>query len=353
MVGSIWSGAAVMAIRQRAFAGALAIATLLAPDMAGAAFASELNVYSYRQEFLTKPFIERFERDTGAKVNTVFITRGLLERLKAEGANSPADIVLTADVARLHELAERHLLRAITSPVLDRNIPRQYHGAGGLWYGLTTRARVIYFAKGRVAPEQLSTYEDLAHPKWKGRICTRSGYHIYQLSLLASLIAHNGEEAAETWLRGVKANLARRPQGNDRAQVRAIKEGVCDIALGNTYYMGLMKADPKQRVWADAVTIFFPNQGDRGTHVNISGVAVTRSAKNLTSAVKFVEFLSSEDAQRLYAEQNFEYPVKPGVPRHGEVASWGRFKADDMNLGEVARFQASAVKIVDRVGYDD
>ena len=344
-----------MRVRIRYIVTVLFVAAVFLAGLAGFAEvrADELNIYSYRQEFLTKPFIERFERETGVTVNTVFIKKGLLERLKAEGRNSPADIVMTADIARLHALAEAGLLQPIRSSVIDRNIPPRYHGPDGLWYGLTTRARVIYYAKDKVDPAELSTYEDLTHAKWRGRLCTRSGYHIYQLSLLASMVAHHGAAGAEEWLEGLKRNLARKPQGNDRAQVKAIKEGVCDVALGNTYYMGKMKADPEQKPWADAVSIYFPNQAERGAHVNISGIAVAKSGKNLANATRFVEFLSSDAAQEIYARQNFEYPIKDGVAWHPEVESWGRFKADDLNLGEIARHQATAIRIVDRVAYDE
>jgi iron(III) transport system substrate-binding protein len=338
----------------RLFVTVLFVSAVFVVGLAGfsPARANELNIYSYRQEFLTKPFIERFEQETGVTVNTVFIKKGMLERLKAEGMSSPADLVMTADIARLQALADAGLLQPVRSADLDRNIPTQYHGPDGLWYGLTTRARVFYYAKERVDPAELSTYENLTYPKWRGRLCTRSGYHIYQLSLLASMIVHHGATVAEEWLEGVKRNLARKPQGNDRAQVKAIKEGVCDLALGNTYYMGQMKANPEQRPWADAVSIFFPNQESRGTHVNISGIAVAKSAKNLSNATRFVEFLSSDAAQEMYARQSFEYPVKEGVAWHPEVESWGRFKADDMNLVEIAYHLTTAVKIVDRVAYD-
>ncbi len=320
---------------------------------ASSALAAELNIYSYRQAFLTEPFIAKFEDETGTDIRIVYISKGILERLKAEGDNSPADLVMTVDIARLSALAEAGLLRPVTSGALSANIPPQYRGPDGLWYGLTTRARVIYYAKDRVAPGEISSYEDLALPQWKGRVCTRSGYHDYQLGLLASIIAHEGEESAAAWLAGVKANLARKPQGNDRAQVKAIKEGVCDVALGNTYYMGQMRRDPKQKAWAEAVAILFPNQNDRGTHVNISGVGMTKSAKSPEIALRFMEFLSSEAAQRLYARQNLEYPVKPGVAWDPEVESWGRFKADTVNLGSIADFRPAAVRIVDEVGYDN
>ncbi|MCZ6607753.1 MAG: extracellular solute-binding protein, partial [Alphaproteobacteria bacterium] len=251
------------------------------------------------------------------------------------------------------------------SAVLRANIPARYRHPDGLWFGLTTRARVIYADKTRVKPGEVSTYEDLADPRFKGRVCTRSGKHAYNISLLASFIAAKGEKAAEAWARALQSNLARRPQGNDRAQVRAIMEGECDVALGNSYYMGKMATNdkkPEQKAWAAAVTIIFPNQpragrpgGDalgRGTHVNLSGGAVTKSAKNRDNAIRLLEFLSGDFAQRIYAEQNFEYPVKSGVPLHPLVASWGTFKADTVHLTEVAKYRTAAAKIMDRVAFD-
>ena len=332
-------------------AAGLTLSFIVASPVAEAA--GELNIYSYRQSFLTKPFIENFEKETGTTVNIVFMKRGMLERLKAEGANSPADLVMIADIARLHALAEADLLQPVGSAVLDENIPAQYRAEDSIWFGLTTRARVIYASRDRVAPGEVRAYEDLADAKWHGRICTRSGYHTYQLGLLSSIVLHKGEAAAEQWLAGVKANLARKPQGNDRAQVKAIGEGVCDLALGNSYYYGKMITDPDQRAWADAVRIVFPNQNDRGTHVNISGAAVTKSSQNRDNAVRFLEYLSSEAAQRLYARQNFEYPVKKGVPWDPMVEAWGRFEPDVVSLYEVARLNAVAARIVDRVRYDE
>ena len=333
------------------------IATYLIALLAGlgpiANAADELNIYSYRQSFLTKPFIERFETETGSKINIVFMKKGMLERLKAEGANSPADLIMTVDIARLHALAEAGLLQPVKSSVLEANIPAPYRAEDGLWYGLTTRARVIYASKERVKPDEIRTYEDLADPKWRGRICTRSGYHYYQLGLLSSIARHKGEQAAEQWLRGVKSNLARKPQGNDRAQVKAIKEGVCDVSLGNSYYYGKMLKNPEQKVWADAVNIIFPNQGDRGTHVNISGAAVTKASRNRATALRFLEFLSADTAQQLYASQNFEYPVKEGVRWDPMVLSWGRFEPDTESLYEVAKLNRVAAMIVDRVRYDE
>ncbi len=329
------------------------ILTIASTVLGAPAAAQELNVYSSRQEFLSRPFIERFEKEAGVKVNIVFIQRGMLERLKAEGANSKADVVMTVDIAQLATIAEAGVLQPVNSTVVTANVPAQYRGPDDIWIGLTTRARIIYTAKDRVKPGEIVTYEDLVEPKWKGRICTRSGYHDYNVSLLASIAAHRGEAAAEQWLAGLKANLARKPQGGDRDQILAVAQGICDVALGNTYYYALMTKDEKTRALAEKVALVFPNQRDRGTHVNISGIAITKAAKHGATARKFVEYLSGDEAQALYAEQNNEYPVKPGIAVAGMVASWGTFKADAKNLGEIARHVGSAVKIVDRVRYDE
>ncbi len=312
--------------------------------------ATEVNLYSYRQEFLIKPMLDAFTRRTGVEVNVVYAKAGVLERLKAEGPNSPADAVLSVDIGRLHDLVEADLLQPVTSAVLERNIPAEFRHPQGLWYGLTLRARIIYYAKDNVRASDLSTYEELANPKWRSRICMRSSHHPYNVSLMASIIAAHGEAKALKWAGALRRNLARKPQGNDRAQVKAIKEGVCDIAIGNSYYMGKMLNNPKQRAWAEAVSIFFPNQGGRGTHVNLSGAGMTRSAKNRENAIRLIEFLSGDQAQALYASKNFEYPVREGVEWDPVVASWGRFHPDTVSLDKVARLRADAVKVFDRAG---
>lgn len=314
-----------------------------------------LNVYSYRQEFLVSPLIEAFERDTGINVKIVFAKKGLVQRLKAEGMNSPADVILTADINRMAEFQAEDLLQPVASAVLNANIPGQYRHPDGLWVGLTMRARAIYTSKTRVKPGEIETYEDLAKPHMKGRVCTRSGKHPYNISLLASVIAARGADEAQAWIQGVKDNLARRPQGNDRAQVKAIKQGECDVSLGNSYYFGKMLTNgkkPEEKAWAAAVNIIFPNQKDRGAHVNVSAAAVTKSAKHLQGAVKFLEFLSSDNAQSIFAAQNFEYPLKEGVTLDPMVASWGTFKADDRNLAEIVAQHTEAARMMDRVAFD-
>ena len=320
------------------------------------ASASEVNLYSSRQPFLIDPILKAFTEETGIKVNSVYLKKGMLERLKAEGLNSPADAILTTDIGNIHNHAMAGLLQPVRSSVLEANIPAQYRHPGGLWYGLTVRARVIFAHKDRVKPGEVKTYEDLADPKMKGRVCTRSGKHLYNVSLLASIIAAKGQEAATAWAKVLKANLARRPQGNDRAQVKAVFEGKCDVALGNTYYMGMMATNekqPEQQKWAAAVRIIFPNQDGRGAHVNISGAAVTKSAENKENALKLIEFLSGDFAQKMYADQNFEYPVKSGVALHPMVASWGKFKADKTFIAKLAEQRSLATRIMDVVAFND
>ena len=317
----------------------------------GGTAGAEVNIYSYRQPFLIKPIFEAFTKDTGIAVNVVFAKQGLVARLQAEGRNSPADLLFAVDVGRLNDAVNAGVLQPLRSAVLERNIPAPYRHAEGQWFGLTLRARIIYASKERVPRGSLSTYEQLADPIWRGRICTRSSSHPYNVALLASLIAHHGEEAAQKWAEAVAANLARKPQGNDRAQVRAISEGVCDVALGNSYYMGKMLEDATQSKWARAVYLHFPNQQGRGTHVNISGAGLTRSAKNRDDAVKLLEYLSGEQAQKLYAELNYEYPIKPGVPWSDRVASWGRFQADSLPLTRLAENRTLAIMVFDRAGF--
>lgn len=318
--------------------------------------AAEVNVYSERQPALINPVLHAFTKNTGIRVNMVYLSQGMLERVKAEGANTPADMILTADITSLINHAEEGLLQPFKSSVLAENIPAQFRHPDGLWYGLTSRARVVFAHKGRVKKDEVMTYEDLASPKMKGRVCTRSGKHPYNVTLLAWMIATRGEAAAEAWARGVRANLARKPQGNDRSQAKAIYQGECDVAIGNTYYMGKMmtnKKDPEEMKWADAVRIIFPDQNGGGTHVNTSGAGVIKSARNKAEAIKLVEFLSSESAQKIYAEVDFEYPVKPGVKLDPIVAGWGNFKADTTSLAKIVKYRAQATRLMDKVAFDN
>lgn len=332
-----------------------ALTALVAVGSAGVVSAAEVNIYSYRQPQLIKPLLEAFTEKTGIKTNVIFAKKGLIERMRAEGENSPADLLLTVDIGRLDGAKAKGITQPVTSEILSSNIPEKFRDVEGHWFGLTTRARVIYASKDRVSQEAI-TYEELADPKWKGRICTRSGQHVYTLGLAASIIAHSGEDAAKTWLDNLRKNLARKPTGNDRAQVQGVFSGECDIALGNTYYMGRMQTNekkPEQKEWAASVRLLFPNNDGRGTHVNLSGVVLAKHAPNKADAIKLMEFLSDSEAQKLYAEANFEYPVKPGVAVSERVASWGEFKADDISLNAVAAQREKASELVDIVGFDE
>jgi len=314
--------------------------------------AAEVNVYSYRQPFLMQPLFAVFERQTGIEVNVVFAKKGLVERLKREGRNSPADLIFTADIGNLSEVKQAGLTQSVTSDVLNAKIPAQYRDPEDQWFGLTTRARLIYASKDRVTPGEITSYEDLADPKWAGRICTRSGNNVYQIALLAAYIAHYGEADAEAWLQGVKNNLARKPQGNDRNQVKAISEGVCDLSLGNSYYYALMLEDEEQSAWANAANIVFPTLAGKGTHVNISGIAMAANAPNRDNAVQLMEFLAGDLAQQIYAEQNNEYPINVDVPWSGILKSLGTFEADDLPIATIADYRTAAARIVNKVGYD-
>ncbi|MCU7964418.1 Fe(3+) ABC transporter substrate-binding protein [Shewanella sp. SW32] len=311
----------------------------------------KLTVYSYRQAFLVEPILTRFTEETGIGVNLVFAKDGIAERLVREGRLSPADLVLTSDFSRLVELVDKDLTSPVKNPLLESNIPAQYRDPDGQWYALTMRVRNLYTAKDRLGQQQL-TYEELAEPKYKGKICTRSGKHPYNIALVASMIAHHGEAEAKTWLQGVKTNLARKPQGNDRGQIAAVKEGVCEIAIGNSYYYGNMLQDPEQKAIAEVVTLNFPNQADRGAHVNVSGMVLTRHAPNKANAIKLMEFLSADVAQKAYADVNMEYPVKADVAPSSLVASWGKFKSDQLPIFKLAEYHQAAVKLLDEVQFD-
>ena len=314
--------------------------------------AQEVNIYSHRQPELIQPLLDAFTAETGIAVNVAFVDKGMVERLVAEGDRSPADLVLTVDIARLMQVVESGVTQPVQSDVLEANIPAEFRDPDDQWFGLTTRARVVYASKERVAPGEVTTYEDLANPKWQGRICTRSGTHDYNVALLAAVIAHDGEEAARTWVEGVKSNLARKPEGGDRDQAKAIWAGECDIALANTYYMGQMLADPEQAEWANAVSVVFPTFLAGGTHVNVSGVAMTKAAPNKEQALALMEWLSSDAAQAIYAETNFEFPVKPGVARSALVESWGTFTPDTLPLADVAAQRPAALKLMEEINFD-
>jgi iron(III) transport system substrate-binding protein len=319
---------------------------------AAPALADEVNIYSHRQPELVQPLLDAFTRDTGITVNVAFVDKGMVERLVAEGSRSPADLVLTVDIARLAQVVDAGVTQAVTSDALTDAIPAEFRDPAGHWFGLTSRARVVYASRDRVADGEVTTYEDLADPKWKGRICTRPFTNDYNVALTAAYLAHHGEEETRAWLGAVKANLAKRPEGSDRAQVKSIWAQECDISLGNTYYMGQMLADPEQTAWANSVRIVFPVFEGAGTHMNVSGVAMTAAAPNRDAALKLMEFLASDAAQQIYAETNHEFPVKPGVERSELVASWGEFGPDALGLIDVAKLRPAALKLIQEVDFD-
>ena len=323
-------------------------------------FGAEVNILSERQEYLLRPFLNEFEEKTGIKANVVYLKKGSLERLKQQPGS--VDAVLTVDISNLTAMSDAGLFQRVNSGIVNSNVPANYRSKDDLWTALPARARVIYYSRDRVKLSELSDYEDLADSRFKGRICTRSGHHKYNLALFSSMIAKHGVIKAKKWLQGLKNNLARKPQGNDRGQVKAIFQGQCDISLGNTYYMGKMLANKDQRKWAASVGIFFPNQKNRGTHMNVSGGAITKAAKNKLEAVKLLEFLSGDMSQFMYANVNHEYPVKSGVQLSAIVSSFGAgqegvkkgiFKQDKRSLTEIGFYRVQVKKMVDEVNYDN
>ena len=330
-------------------AAALALGALALPAYA----AGEVNIYSYRQEVLIRPLLEEFTKTTGIKVNIVYVKDAGIERLKAEGKASPADIVLTVDVANLVQLDEAGLLQPVKSATAEQNIPAQYRDPSGKWFGLSVRARILVYNPAKVKAADLTTYEALADAKWEKRICVRSSGHTYNLALVSSLIAAEGAAKTQDWANGFVKSLARNPTGGDRDQIQAVAAGVCDIGIVNTYYLAGMLAstDEKELAAAKAVKPFFPNQANRGTHVNISGAAVTASAKNKDNAIKLIEFLSGDAAQKIYADKVLEYPVKAGIEPNEILLSFGSFKADALPLAKLGETRAEALKIVDRAGW--
>ena len=316
--------------------------------------APEVNLYSARNEALIKPLLDKFTEQTGITVNLVTgKADALLTRLKSEGRNTHADVFLTTDAGRLHRAEEAKLLQPIHSETLSAKVPASYRDPEGYWYGLSLRARPILYVKGKVDPESLSTYEALAGPEFKGKVCIRSSDNIYNQSLVASMIAEKGEAATEIWAKGLVANMARPPKGGDRDQIKAAAAGQCSIAIANTYYFGMMLADTdaSQKAAAEKLAIFWPNQKDRGAHVNISGAGVTTHAKHKANAIKLIEFLVSEEAQSWYATANYEYPVRTAVKPSVRLQQWGNFKADSLNLSRLGDLNSKAVMLMDRAGW--
>jgi iron(III) transport system substrate-binding protein len=333
-------------------AGLISIAAAVGAPAAMSA--EEINVYSARKEALIKPLLDQFSEETGIEVNLVTASGdALLTRLKSEGRNSPADLLITTDAGRLYRAQEAGVLQSIESPLLADAIPEYLRSSENYWYGLSVRARTIVYAKDRVKPEELSTYEALAEPQWKGRICIRSSGNIYNQSLVAGMLASQGTEATEQWLQSFVPNFARPPQGGDRDQVKAVAAGQCDVAVINSYYFGAMlkSSDEAERSTAEKAGIFWANQEDRGTHVNVSGAGVTAAAGNPDQAIKLIEFLAREESQQWYAETNNEFPARSGVKAGELLQSWGNFKADETDVAELGRLNAQAVMAMDRAGW--
>lgn len=330
---------------------------LLGALLSGAAFAGgEVNLYTTREPALIQPLIEAFSQANGGiKVNTVFVKDGLLERVKAEGARSPADVLMTVDIGNLVDLVDGGVTQPIRSAVLDEVLPANLRDPAGHWYALSMRDRVLYAEKD--LPISAFTYEELADPKWKGKVCIRSGQHPYNTALIAAKIANDGAAEAERWLRGVKANLARKATGGDRDVARDILGGICDIGIANSYYVGQMKnaaAGADNRKWGDGIKPIRPTFASTGgTHVNVSGAAVARHAPNKDNAIKLLEYLTSEPAQGVYARGNYEYPIRAGVQQDPVMARMGPLRIDSISVAEIAKFRKQASELVDRVGFDN
>ncbi len=320
---------------------------------AATASAQAVNLYTTREPGLIQPLMDAFTKSTGIKVNSIFIKDGLAERVAAEGTRSPADLLMTVDIGSLIDLVDKGLTQPVQSATVEKAIPANLRGAKGDWFALSLRARVVY-AAANLSTSSI-TYEQLADPKWKGKICTRAGQHPYNTALIAAYIAHHGEARTEAWLTGLKAGLARAATGGDRDGARDIMGGICDIAIANSYYVGLMRSGaggPDQQKWGAAIKVLLPTFAGGGTHVNVSGAAVAKHSPNRAAAIRFLEYLVSDEAQKIYAEANYEYPVKPGVAVHPIIAALGPLKVDGLQLAEIARHRATASKLVDKVGFD-
>ncbi|MCB4768493.1 extracellular solute-binding protein [Ancylobacter sp. Lp-2] len=336
------------------FKGMLLGSALVALGVSQGAVAAELNLYTTREPGLIQPLLDSFTTSTGVKVNTIFLKDGLAERVASEGDRSPADVLMTVDAGNLVDLVDQGLTQGVQSEVLTGVIPATLRDPNGNWFALSMRARSVYAAKDLALGA--ITYEQLADPAWKGKICIRAGQHPYNVALIGSYIAHHGEEAAEKWLTGLKANLARKAGGGDRDVARDIKGGLCEIGVANSYYIGLMrsgKGGPEQQEWAKAVKLVLPTFEKGGTQVNITGAAVARHAPNKAEAVKLLEYLVSEEAQKLYAEGNYEYPVNAKAKVDPLLAEYGVLKPDTIDIAEGVKFRKQASKLAEKVGFDN
>ena len=322
--------------------------------IATAPISAQINLYTHRHYDSDKILFEKFTKETGIKINVIKGSADqLIQRMISEGKNSPADILLTVDAGRLHRAKEAGVLQSINSKTMNKNVPSEMRDPDGFWYGLTVRARVIVYAKDRINSNELSTYEDLATAKWKGKIAIRSSGNIYNQSLMASLIEANGSRRALRWAIGIRKNMARAPRGNDRDQVRAVAAGLADIAVVNTYYLGILanSKEKKDRDVFNKVSVFFPNQNNRGTHINISGAGIAKYSKNKSDAIKFIEFLTSPEAQETFGKVNYEYPLFIENNKSDLLKSWGSFKADKQNLSILGIRNSEAVKLFDRADW--
>ena len=331
------------------------MASVLAVVLSTSALAAEVNVYSARKEALIKPLLDKFSAETGIKTNLITAKADkLLTRMINEGRNTPVDLFITVDAGRLHRAKDADLLQPINNSTIENAVPAHLRDSDGHWVGLSQRARVIFYAKDRVNPEELSTYENLANAKWEKRICIRGSGNIYNQSLVASMIAVNGKADTQQWTDSLVANFARDPKGGDRDQIKAAAAGQCDLAIANTYYYGKMlssKKDDGQVAAAKKMGVFWPNQSDRGVHVNISGAGISKYSKNKENAIKLLEYLVSDEAQSWYASVNYEYPVSETAKISGLVAQWGNFKSDTLNLSKLGEFNSDAVKAMDKAGW--
>lgn len=315
-----------------------------------------VNIYSARKEALILPLLKRFEKETGIGFNLVTgKADGLLKRLEIEADMTPADIFITVDAGRLQRAKDAGVLQPISNEMLEKRIPAHLRDKDKFWFGMSQRARTIIYAKDRVKPEEMSTYEDLVNSKWKKRLCVRSSGNIYNQSLVVSMMQANGEEATEKWAKGLVANFAKKPAGGDTDQLKAAAAGVCDIALVNTYYFGRMmnSKKSKDKVLAKKLAVFWPNQGEegRGVHVNVSGAGITKHATHIKAAQKLLEFFVTDESQKWYAEVNNEYPVVPSAPISETLKSFGEFKADKLNLTVLGTDNGKAVRLMDRAGW--
>ena len=342
--------------KRRVLVGTLlgAVATVA---LGGSALAQsgEVNIYSYREPGLIQPLLDKFSAETGIKANVLFAGDGLLDRVEAEGELSPVDVVLTVDVGNLVGAKERGLTQPITTPALTERLEPAFRDEDGAWAALSLRARVFYVSKDRVTETAL-TYEDIAGPEWKGRLCTRPGEHVYNIGLIANRIAVWGVDKTRDWLTAVRDNMAYPPSGNDRAGVKAILEGTCDLSISNTYYMGLMtnnESEPEQKEWAAAARIIYPEADGEGTQVNAAGAFIAKHAPNAENANKLIEFLLSDEAQKVYADANFEYPAVSGVEPNELTLSWGKLNPSKVSFTELASHRAEAAALVDEIKFNE